>query len=139
LLANFNDIDNVKQLFDANKNQIAAIIIEPVAGNMGCVPPTEDFLQQLRTICTQNQTLLIFDEVMTGFRLAKGGAQQLYNVVADIVCFGKVIGGGLPVGAFAARNEIMNYLSPIRACVSGREHCLETRWQWQLDLLCLQH
>ncbi len=113
LLANFNDIDNVKQLFDANKNQIAAIIIEPVAGNMGCVPPTEDFLQQLRTICTQNQTLLIFDEVMTGFRLAKGGAQQLYNVVADIVCFGKVIGGGLPVGAFAARNEIMNYLSPI--------------------------
>ena len=113
LLANYNDIENVNALFEANKNEIAAIIIEPVAGNMGCVPPTAGFLQSLRQLCDENNTLLIFDEVMTGFRLAKGGVQELYNVKADIVCFGKVIGGGLPVGAFAASNEIMNYLSPI--------------------------
>ena len=113
LLANYNDIENVKALFEANKNEIAAIIIEPVAGNMGCVPPISGFLQSLRQLCDENNTLLIFDEVMTGFRLAKGGVQELYNVKADIVCFGKVIGGGLPVGAFAASNEIMNYLSPI--------------------------
>ena len=113
LLANYNDIENVKALFEANKNEIAAIIIEPVAGNMGCVPPIPGFLQSLRQLCNENNTLLIFDEVMTGFRLAKGGVQELYNVKADIVCFGKVIGGGLPVGAFAASNEIMNYLSPI--------------------------
>jgi glutamate-1-semialdehyde 2,1-aminomutase len=113
LLANYNNIENVKALFEANKNEIAAIIIEPVAGNMGCVPPIPGFLQSLRQLCDENNTLLIFDEVMTGFRLAKGGVQELYNVKADIVCFGKVIGGGLPVGAFAASNEIMNYLSPI--------------------------
>jgi glutamate-1-semialdehyde 2,1-aminomutase len=113
LLASFNDIENVKAVFEANKNEIAAVIIEPVAGNMGCVPPKENFLSDLRKLCTENDTLLIFDEVMTGFRLAKGGVQELANVVADIVCFGKVIGGGLPVGAFAARNEIMNYLAPI--------------------------
>lgn len=113
LLANFNDLNSVKELFQANKNEIAAIIIEPVAGNMGCVPPVNNFLQELRSICDENGTLLIFDEVMTGFRLAKGGAQELFNVKADIVCFGKVIGGGLPVGAFAARNEIMDYLAPV--------------------------
>ncbi len=113
LLANYNDIENVKQLFESNKNEIAALIIEPVAGNMGCIPPKKDFLRQLRTLCSENGTLLIFDEVMTGFRLAKGGVQELFNVDADIVCFGKVIGGGLPVGAFAAREEIMNYLSPL--------------------------
>jgi len=113
LLANYNDIENVNALFEANKNEIAAIIIEPVAGNMGCVPPIPGFLQSLRQLCNENNTLLIFDEVMTGFRLAKGGVQELYNVKADIVCFGKVIGGGLPVGAFAASNEIMNCLSPI--------------------------
>ncbi|GGC78238.1 glutamate-1-semialdehyde 2,1-aminomutase [Flavobacterium lutivivi] len=113
LLANYNDVENVKALFEANKNEIAAIIIEPVAGNMGCIPPKEGFLNSLRQICDENNALLIFDEVMTGFRLSKGGAQELYNIKADIVCFGKVIGGGLPVGAFAARNEIMNYLAPI--------------------------
>lgn len=113
LLANYNDIENVKALFESNKNEIAAIIIEPVAGNMGCIPPKEGFLQDVRNLCDANNTLFIFDEVMTGFRLAKGGAQELYNVKADIVCFGKVIGGGLPVGAFAAREEIMNYLAPI--------------------------
>lgn len=113
LLASYNDIENVKALFEANKNEIAAIIIEPVAGNMGCVPPKDGFLQSLREVCDANGALLIFDEVMTGFRLAKGGAQELYGVTADIACFGKVIGGGLPVGAFAARNEIMNYLAPL--------------------------
>ena len=113
LLANYNDIENVKALFESNKNEIAAIIVEPVAGNMGCIPPKSGFLEDLRTICSENGTLLIFDEVMTGFRLAKGGVQELYGVKADIVCFGKVIGGGLPVGAFAARSEIMNYLAPL--------------------------
>nr|MBP6586263.1 aminotransferase class III-fold pyridoxal phosphate-dependent enzyme [Flavobacterium sp.] len=83
------------------------------AGNMGCVPPLNGFLEGLRKLCDANGALLIFDEVMTGFRLAKGGVQELFGIKADIVCFGKVIGGGLPVGAFAARNEIMNYLSPI--------------------------
>ncbi|MFD2910053.1 glutamate-1-semialdehyde 2,1-aminomutase [Flavobacterium ardleyense] len=113
LLANYNDLDNVKALFEANKNEIAAIIIEPVAGNMGCIPPATGFLEGLRSICSENGALLIFDEVMTGFRLAKGGTQELYGIQADIVCFGKVIGGGLPVGAFAAKEEIMNYLAPL--------------------------
>lgn len=113
LLAAYNDLENVKALFEANKNEIAALIIEPVAGNMGCIPPAEGFLEGLRALCSEHGTLLIFDEVMTGFRLAKGGAQELYGVTADIVCFGKVIGGGLPVGAFAAREEIMNQLAPL--------------------------
>jgi glutamate-1-semialdehyde 2,1-aminomutase len=113
LLAAYNDLENVKALFEANKNEIAALIIEPVAGNMGCIPPAEGFLEGLRALCSEHDTLLIFDEVMTGFRLAKGGAQELYGVTADIVCFGKVIGGGLPVGAFAAREEIMNQLAPL--------------------------
>lgn len=113
LLAKYNDLENVKTLIEANKNEIAAIIIEPVAGNMGCIPPQKGFLQGLRELCTANGILLIFDEVMTGFRLARGGVQELYNVNADIVTFGKVIGGGLPVGAFAARAEIMNYLAPL--------------------------
>ncbi|MDO5979740.1 glutamate-1-semialdehyde 2,1-aminomutase [Flavivirga spongiicola] len=113
LLARYNDIENVTQLIEANKGEIACIIIEPVAGNMGCIPPKGDFLKTLRTLCDTHSILLIFDEVMTGFRLAKGGAQELFGIDADIVCFGKVIGGGLPVGAFAARNEIMNYLAPL--------------------------
>ncbi|MBP9849047.1 MAG: glutamate-1-semialdehyde 2,1-aminomutase [Flavobacterium sp.] len=113
LLAAFNDIENVRSLFEANKNEIAAIIIEPVAGNMGCIPPKKGFLEALKAVCVEQGALLIFDEVMTGFRLSKGGAQELYGIQADIVCFGKVIGGGLPVGAFAAREEIMNYLAPL--------------------------
>lgn len=113
LLAKYNDLENVSQLIAANKNEIAAIIIEPVAGNMGCIPPAKGFLEGLRQLCTDNGILLIFDEVMTGFRLAKGGVQELYNIKADIVTFGKVIGGGLPVGAFAANEEIMNYLAPV--------------------------
>ena len=113
LLAKYNDLESVLTLVEANKNEIAAIIIEPVAGNMGCIPPNKGFLEALRQICTDHSILLIFDEVMTGFRLAKGGVQELLNVTADIVTFGKVIGGGLPVGAFAARAEIMNYLAPL--------------------------
>ena len=113
LLAKYNDLANVEALINANKNEIACIIIEPVAGNMGCIPPKEGFLEGLRKLCDTNNILLIFDEVMTGFRLAKGGAQELLGIKADIVCFGKVIGGGLPVGAFAARAEIMNHLAPL--------------------------
>jgi glutamate-1-semialdehyde 2,1-aminomutase len=113
LLARYNDLENVKALIESNPKEIAAIIIEPVAGNMGCVPPNKGFLEGLRELCTHNEILLIFDEVMTGFRLAKGGVQELYGIDADIVTFGKVIGGGLPVGAFAARAEIMNYLAPL--------------------------
>ena len=115
LLAKYNDLNQVQQLVEEHKNTIAAIIIEPVAGNMGCIPPTNGFLEGLRMLCDANNMLLIFDEVMTGFRLAKGGVQELYNIKADIVTFGKVIGGGLPVGAFAARNEIMNHLAPLGA------------------------
>jgi glutamate-1-semialdehyde 2,1-aminomutase len=113
LLAKYNDLESVNALVNANLDEIAAIIIEPVAGNMGCIPPKEGFLEALRQICDENNILLIFDEVMTGFRLARGGAQELLNVKSDIVTFGKVIGGGLPVGAFAARAEIMDYLAPL--------------------------
>lgn len=113
LLAEFNNLDNVAEVIGANKGEIACIILEPVPGNMGCIPPAEGFLQGLRKLCDENDILLIFDEVMTGFRLAKGGAQELYGIKADLVTFGKIIGGGLPVGAFAARAEIMNYLAPI--------------------------
>jgi len=105
LLAQYNNIENVTDLVEANKGEIACIIIEPVAGNMGCIPPTDSFLQKLRNLCNNNDILLIFDEVMTGFRLAPGGAQELLGVDADIITFGKVIGGGLPVGAFGAIKE----------------------------------
>ncbi|PIB30493.1 glutamate-1-semialdehyde-2,1-aminomutase [Maribacter sp. 4U21] len=112
LLADYNDLVGVQNLIQANKGAIAAIIIEPVAGNMGCIVPTDEFIKGLRTLCTQEDILLIFDEVMTGFRLARGGAQEALGIQADIVTFGKVIGGGLPVGAFAAKAEIMNHLAP---------------------------
>jgi glutamate-1-semialdehyde 2,1-aminomutase len=113
LLAKYNDLESVRQLIEANKNEISCIILEPVAGNMGCIPPQEGFLEGLRSLCDQNDILLIFDEVMTGFRLAPGGVQERLGVNADIITFGKVIGGGLPVGAFAAKSEIMDHLSPI--------------------------
>ncbi|MDG1051849.1 MAG: glutamate-1-semialdehyde 2,1-aminomutase, partial [Flavobacteriaceae bacterium] len=112
LIASYNDLDSVKALFENNVNQIAAIIIEPIAGNMGCVIPKDGFIQGLRNLCNENNSLLIFDEVMTGYRLAKGGAQELLGVEADIVTYGKVIGGGLPVGAFSSKNIIMKELSP---------------------------
>ncbi|WP_297518153.1 glutamate-1-semialdehyde 2,1-aminomutase [Flavobacterium sp.] len=113
LLAPYNNLSAVADLFAANPQEIAAIIVEPVAGNMGCVPPLPGFLEGLRELCSKQGALLIFDEVMTGFRLAAGGVQERLSIAADIVCFGKVIGGGLPVGAFAAREEIMNYLAPV--------------------------
>ena len=112
LIAPYNDLNYVKTLFENNKNKVAAIIIEPVAGNMGCVIPKKGFIEGLRKLCDQNDCLLIFDEVMTGFRLAAGGAQEVLGINADIVTYGKVIGGGLPVGAFSSRDEIMNKLSP---------------------------
>ena len=112
LLAPYNNLDRVKAIFEEHPEGIAAIIIEPVAGNMGCIPPHYGFLEGLRALCDQYGALLIFDEVMTGFRLAAGGAQERLNVSADIATYGKVIGGGLPVGAFAASNEIMNHLAP---------------------------
>ena len=112
LLAPYNNLNAVKHIFESNPNQIAAIIVEPVAGNMGCIPPAEGFLQGLRALCDKYKATLIFDEVMTGFRLAKGGVQELYGIKADLICFGKVIGGGLPVGAFAASKEIMSFLAP---------------------------
>ena len=112
LLATYNDLASVSKLTTANKGEIAAVIIEPIAGNMGCIVPTEEFIKGLRELCTQENILLIFDEVMTGFRLGKGGAQEVLGVDADIVTFGKVIGGGLPVGAFAASEKIMDQLAP---------------------------
>jgi len=112
LLVQYNNLEHVAQIIAQHPDEIACIIIEPVAGNMGCIPPKEGFLEELRKLCDTHNILLIFDEVMTGFRLAKGGVQELMGVAADIVTFGKVIGGGLPVGAFAARAEIMNYLAP---------------------------
>lgn len=112
LIAEYNNIESVKNLFKNNKDQIAAVIIEPVAGNMGCIPPIKNFLEEIRYICDENKSLLIFDEVMTGFRLSTGGAQEKLNIRADIVTFGKVIGGGFPVGAFASSNSIMDSLAP---------------------------
>lgn len=113
LLAQYNNLEQVAEIFAANPEQIAAIIVEPVAGNMGCVLPQEGFLEGLRQLCDTHGTVLIFDEVMTGFRLAPGGAQERLGVRADMVTYGKVIGGGLPVGAFAARKEIMAFLAPV--------------------------
>jgi len=112
LLAPYNNLEAVAKLFNEYPEEIATIIIEPVAGNMGCISPAYGFLEGLRSLCDQNNALLIFDEVMTGFRLAKGGAQELLGIKADIVTFGKVLGGGLPVGAFAGKNEIMSHLAP---------------------------
>lgn len=112
LLARYNNLEDVEQLVQANRNEIAAIIIEPVAGNMGCIIPEESFIKGLRALCDKENILLIFDEVMTGFRLAKGGAQETLGIKADLVCFGKVIGGGLPVGAFAGPQHIMSSLAP---------------------------
>jgi glutamate-1-semialdehyde 2,1-aminomutase len=113
LTAPYNDIEAVKKLIASHKNDIAAIIIEPVAGNMGCILPAKGFLEQLREICTSEKIILIFDEVMTGFRLAEGGAQEKLNINADLVTFGKVIGGGMPVGAFGGKKEIMNNIAPV--------------------------
>jgi len=109
----YNDLEAVKKLVAENKNEIAAIIIEPVAGNMGCILPEAGFLEGLRSICDQESIVFIFDEVMTGFRLAPGGAQEKLGVAADLVTYGKVIGGGMPVGAFGGKKAIMEKIAPL--------------------------
>ncbi len=113
LTAPYNDLAAVQMLINQHPKEIAAIIIEPVAGNMGCIIPQQGYLKGLRKLCDENGIVLIFDEVMTGFRLAAGGAQQLYKIDADLVTFGKIIGGGLPVGAFGGRKEIMQHIAPL--------------------------
>jgi glutamate-1-semialdehyde 2,1-aminomutase len=112
LTAKYNDIESVYRLIDKNKDSVAAIFIEPVAGNMGLVEADKEFLNALRQVCTIENILLIFDEVMTGFRLARGGAQELYGITPDLTTFGKIIGGGLPVGAYGGRREIMEMIAP---------------------------
>jgi len=112
LVASYNDLESVVRLFDANRGKIAAVIIEPIAGNMGVVPPADGFLQGLRQLCTADRTLLIFDEVISGFRAAPGGAQEVLRVIPDLTCLGKIIGGGLPVGAYGGRANLMDFVSP---------------------------
>lgn len=113
ITADFNDLNAVKGIFEAYPEDIAAIILEPIAGNMGFILPDDDFLQGLRNLCDQHQSLLIFDEVMTGFRVHLGGVQALYHIKPDITTLGKVIGGGMPVGALGGREDIMNHLAPV--------------------------
>lgn len=113
LSADFNDLNSVKKLLNENEGEVAAIILEPVAGNMGCIPPQKGFLEGLRELCNARDVVLIFDEVMTGFRVARGGAQQRYGVTADLVTYGKIIGAGLPVGAFGGKKEVMDVVSPV--------------------------
>lgn len=112
LLARFNDFKSVQTLMENHKDEVAAIILEPVVGNMGLVPPKDGFLKDLRELSKQHGTLLIFDEVMTGFRLSIGGAQKLYGIKPDLTCLGKIIGGGLPVGAYGGRADLMSFISP---------------------------
>ncbi len=112
LLAPYNDLDAVAAIFAEHGDQIAAICIEPVAGNMGCVPPRDGFLQGLRDLCDRHGALLIFDEVMTGFRVAYGGAQELYTVLPDLTCLGKIVGGGLPCAAYGGREDLMRQIAP---------------------------
>ncbi|MFY8274211.1 glutamate-1-semialdehyde 2,1-aminomutase [Pseudoalteromonas sp. SSDWG2] len=113
LTVSFNNLDEVKAVFEKYPEEIACIIIEPVAGNMNCIPPVAGFLEGLREICDKYNSVLIFDEVMTGFRVALGGAQAYYNITPDLTCLGKVIGGGMPVGAFGGKKEIMDYVAPV--------------------------
>jgi glutamate-1-semialdehyde 2,1-aminomutase len=112
LNARYNDIASVEQLVDENRGEIAAVFIEPVAGNMGCIPADSNFLTAVRELCTAEGIVLIFDEVMSGFRVAKGGAQELYGMTPDLSTFGKIIGGGLPVGAYGGRRDIMQMIAP---------------------------
>ncbi|AZQ85796.1 glutamate-1-semialdehyde-2,1-aminomutase [Colwellia sp. Arc7-635] len=113
LTVSYNNIEEVKEIFAKYGDEIACIIVEPVAGNMNCIPPVDGFLQGLRAICDEYKSVLIFDEVMTGFRVALGGAQAHYNIVPDLTTLGKVIGGGMPVGAFGGKREIMDYIAPV--------------------------
>lgn len=113
LIASFNNLAQVKGLMESNKGEVAAIIIEPVAGNMGCILPEPGFLEGLRSLCNDHGSVFIFDEVMTGFRLAPGGAQQRMVIDADLITYGKVIGGGMPIGAFGGKKEIMQHIAPL--------------------------
>lgn len=113
LLARYNNLEEVEAAFAAHAPALAAVIVEPIAGNMGCIPPAPGFLEGLRDLCTRHGTVLIFDEVMCGFRVALGGAQELYGVTADLVTMGKILGAGLPVGAFGGREDIMNAVAPV--------------------------
>jgi glutamate-1-semialdehyde 2,1-aminomutase len=113
LVARFNDPDSANKIIEQNRNEIAAVIVEPVAGNMGVISPEPGFLEHLRRVCDENGILLIFDEVITGFRIARGGAQSIYNVVPDLTCLGKVIGGGMNIAAYGGKKEIMQLVSPL--------------------------
>ena len=108
----YNDNDAVKEVFNKHAKDIAAVIVEPIAGNMGFIQPGKDFLQNLRQVCTKNKSILIFDEVMTGFRVARGGAQELFNINPDLTALGKIVGGGLPVGVYGGKKEIMDNIAP---------------------------
>ena len=139
LVARYNDLSSVEQLVEANRGHIAAVIVEPIAGNMGVVPPSEGFLPGLRTLCAREGILLIFDEVISGFRAAAGGAQQLYDVRPDLTCLGKIIGGGLPVGAYGGRGDVMAMMAPSgpvyqAGTLSGNPLAM-TAGLWALDQL----
>ena len=139
LVAAYNDLDSVRRVFDANRGQIAAVIVEPIAGNMGVVPPADGFLRGLAEICKAGGALLIFDEVISGFRAARGGAQAVTGVVPDLTCLGKIIGGGLPVGAYGGRADLMNLVSPAgpvyqAGTLSGNPLAM-TAGLWALDRL----
>ena len=139
LVASYNDLASVQAVFDANRDRIAAVIVEPIAGNMGLVPPADGFLRALRDRCTAAGTLLIFDEVISGFRAGTGGAQAVYDVRPDLTCLGKIIGGGLPVGAYGGRADLMDLVSPAgpvyqAGTLSGNPLAM-TAWLWCLDNL----
>jgi glutamate-1-semialdehyde 2,1-aminomutase len=140
LTATYNDLDSVRAIFEQNPDNIACIILEPVAGNMNCIPPVEGFLQGLRTICDEFGALLIIDEVMTGFRVSMSGAQGHYGVTPDLTTLGKVIGGGMPVGAFGGRKDIMQFIAPTgpvyqAGTLSGNPIAM-TAGLAQMDALC---
>src|SRR5512140_515161 len=139
LLASYNDLGSCERLCDANRNQIAAVIVEPLAGNMGVVPPAPGFLAGLRDLCNRYGMLLIFDEVISGFRVSAGGAQQAWKVKPDLTCLGKIIGGGLPVGAYGGRADLMEHVSPAgpvyqAGTLSGNPLAM-TAGIWALDRL----
>jgi glutamate-1-semialdehyde 2,1-aminomutase len=142
LVARYNDLDSVERLLDQNHKQVAAIFVEPIAGNMGVVPPREGFLEGLRKICAREQMLLVFDEVISGFRAAAGGAQQLSGVKPDLTCLGKIIGGGLPVGAYGGRADVMELIAPAgpvyqAGTLSGNPLAM-TAGLWSLEALSPQ-
>ncbi len=120
LVANYNELTSVERLLEANRGQVAAIIVEPIAANMGVVPPQPGFLAGLRTLASQAGSLLIFDEVISGFRVAYGGAQALLSVQPDLTCLGKIIGGGLPVAAYGGRRDVLQVVAPLRGAYPAR-------------------